>query len=279
MMEVKEVKVNVPEGQLISTEIKDGVCTLRFEVEEKVFSELNVEEEAFETAVNEPKIFYESEIEEIFVLVEASKLSLTDDFMKYRPKNIKEWKFKMTLKSVIRKGISDFWCMRMDPFLIPGTGDRRPIDFNGIDFKKEPVPLDEMIETTCYNWFHIARELCPKRYSRLGTKSQYIAFLGVLIKRLVEDGRDVDEAWNIVCNDSTKLTCGEELKLDNRDFYGITKTFKIITSNDRSECWLAGGYFKTHSDPAFRYTLADLEPSKRILRRAYYSVGWIVLNK
>jgi len=279
MKEVKEVKVNVPEGRLISTEIKDGVCTLRFEVEEKnSASELNVEEDVSETAVNEPKVFSESEIEEIFVLVEASKLNLTDDFMKYRPKNIKEWKFKMALKSVIRKGIPDFWCMRMNPFLVPGV--RRPIDFNGIDFKKEPVPLDEMIETTCANWWHIARELCPKRKSRLGTKSQYIAFLGVLIKRLVEDGRDVDEAWDVVCNDSTKLVFGEKLKLNNRDFYGITETFKIITSNNRSKFLLAGGYFKTQSNRTFCYELAELVLTDDIIRpRAYYSVGWIVLNE
>ena len=39
MKEVKEIKINVPEGRLISVEVKDGVCTLRIEVAEEIISE------------------------------------------------------------------------------------------------------------------------------------------------------------------------------------------------------------------------------------------------
>ena len=45
----------------------------------------------------------------------------------------------------------------------------------------------------------------PERASRLGIKTEYIAFLGVLIKKLVDSGWKVDDAWDAVCNDSKKL--------------------------------------------------------------------------
>lgn len=47
----------------------------------------------------------------------------------------------------------------------------------------------------------------------IGTKSQYIAFLGVLIKRIVDKGWTVDEAWKAVCSDSKKL--GHYINSDN----------------------------------------------------------------
>ena len=42
-----------------------------------------------------------------FILVPASTLSLTDDFMRHRPNNFRERRFKEHLTKVINSGISE----------------------------------------------------------------------------------------------------------------------------------------------------------------------------
>ena len=47
--------------------------------------------------------------DEMFVLIEASKLSRDDEFMQYKPKFDSEKELKDLLEVVIKKGIPDFW--------------------------------------------------------------------------------------------------------------------------------------------------------------------------
>ena len=131
--------------------------------------------------------------DEMFVLIEASKLSMDDEFMKHKPNSKRELVLKNALEAVIKKGIPNFWRPRMDPTLDKAEN---------ICFKTGKKPA----VGKSYNWWRDnAKKFNPRRKSRLGTKSQYIAFLGVLIKTLIAEDWTVDEAWDAVCNNSEKL--------------------------------------------------------------------------
>ena len=95
--------------------------------------------------------------------------------------------------------------------------------------------------------------------SRLGSRMEYVAFLGVLIKILVAEGWDVETAWDAVCNDSSKLghyATSEDAKNQLEptgsrkigEFYDLANTYKILAMDDeeideRKGFWLAGGAY------------------------------------
>ena len=223
-------------------------------------------------------VFSIQEEDDIFVCIKASELSLDDEFMQHRPKNVREQRFKDSLEAVICKGIADFWRPRMDP-----SFDK----MGNIYFKAGEKPA----VGKSYNWWRDnAKKFNPKRESRLGTKSQYIAFLGVLIKTLVAEGWDIDKAWNAVCNDSKKLghywnsvEAKHELELTGSraiaGFYDIANTPKILAEDEEVkqdyDFLLAGGNYRDYSD---NVPLAFVGLSYRCVDSCYDSVGWIVLS-
>jgi len=260
MKEVKEIKVNVPEGQLISAEVKDGVCTLCIEVAEEMIPEVvsSIQEE-----------------DDIFVCIKASELSFDDEFMKHKPKTKREKEFKDLLEEVIKKGIADFWRPRMDPTL-----DKA----GNICFRagKEPAISNS------YNWWRDnAKKFNPKRKSRLGTKSQYIAFLGVLMKALVDEGWTVSEAWDSVCNDSKKLGHYRNSEKAKRKveptgsreivgFYDLANTCKLLAEDEEAGgFWLASGSYLGDS---IGNSLVDLGYGYDCDGGLNRGVGWLVLS-
>ena len=213
--------------------------------------------------------------DEMFVLIEASKLCMDDEFMQYQPKTDREKMFKALLEEVIKKGIADFWRPRMDPTLD---------EVENICFKigKKPAVGNS------YNWWREnAKKFNPMRKSRLGTKSQYIAFLGVFIKTLVAEGWTLDEAWNAVCNDSKKLGHywnSENAKHDFEPtgsraiagFYDLANTCKVLEDEEETiEFWLVGGSYR---DGSYYVPLADLGHRNFCNLNLNFSVGWIVLS-
>jgi hypothetical protein len=217
--------------------------------------------------------------ENVFVLVEASKLSLDDKFMKHNPTTAKEKEFKELLTKVIRKGIKDFYRPKYDPsFYGDGTD---------VTFKAGNKPAVGKF----YNWWKkVAKEFMPERRSRLGTKSEYVAFLGVLIKKLVEDEKwSVAKAWDAVCNNSKELghyLNSEDAKHRFEDtgmreicgFFDLANAYKIL-AEDEDDCtggfWLAGGGYNTGG----RYhSLADLCRGAFLNFDGFDSVGWFVLS-
>ena len=212
---------------------------------------------------------------DVLKLVEASKLSLDDKFMQYEPeKGTKEARFKESLTKVIQSGVSDFWRPNLDP------------------------SFDETGESICYvagkkpavgkskNWW---KEVAKKVVLQEGTKKQYVAFLGCLIKKLVEKGWEVSQAWYAVCSDSKKLGHywnSEYTKHDFEmtgsrevcDFYDLGNSFKILAEDEEEKAvgfWLAGGGCNANSD---NFPLADLELNHDVDNDYYNSVGWLVLN-
>ena len=208
------------------------------------------------------------------ILVEASKLLLKDSFMSHKPKTKAEKKFKETLTEVIKTGIEDFYRPAMDPSFADGI--KTKIHYNAGDLPATGKS---------YNWWE---ETVKDSKWCLGTKAQYVAFLGVLIKMLVAKGWTCCEAWDAVCNDSKKL--GHYRDSDNakhqfedtgsREICGLfdlANTYKILAKDkEAGGFWLAGGDYNddSHCNP-----LTCLVLNYNFNFYPYYSVAWLVLKK
>jgi len=212
--------------------------------------------------------------EEMFVLVEASKLSLDDEFMRHVPKTPEECKLKTQLETVIKRGIANFYRPRMDP-AFDGTYN---IFFNS--------GLKPAVGRNGYWWLTNAKKYAPERKSRLGTNSEYIAFLGVLIKMLIAKNWTMDEAWHAVCNDSKSLgnyrnslnAYPDYESTGSREVVGfcdLANTWKLLSDDGNSEFWLAGGHYFSVStiNP-----LADLRQDNICFDNLVGAVGWIVME-
>lgn len=254
-----EIEIKVSGGRITNAEVlSDGRC--------KLVVEATVPEMVTEVST-EVK-------DDTFVLVEASKLTLNDEFMQYQPKTNAEEKFKEQLERAIQRELKDFYCPKYDPSFNE--------DGNGISYEVGKKPA----VGKSYNWWNrVAKEFKPDN-SRLGTKTEYVAFLGVLIKKLVSIGWTVAEAWNAVCSDSKKLGHywnSEDAKHDFEPtgcreicgFYDLANTYKILSDDEADGFWLAGGnyYDFSYDDP-----LAYLAHFISLNYDDYYSVGWLVLD-
>jgi len=211
-----------------------------------------------------------------FILVPASTLSLTDKFMVFHtPRTYQEKAFKKLLTKVIKSGVSDFYRPKLDP----------SFDKQGkICYQAGLKPA----VGKSYNWWEKnAKEFCPERKSRLGTESEYVAFLGVLIKKLVENGWKVAMAWNAVCNDSREL--GHYWKstgalhdfepTGSREICGfcdLANAYKILAEDkEAGGFWLAGVYYNSYG---FYCPLADIHHYYYRHNEDDFSVGWLVLE-
>ncbi len=125
---------------------------------------------------------------------------------------------------------------------------------------------------------------------------EYVAFLGVLIKKLVESGWRIADSWYAVCSDSKKIghywdsveTLHAFEPTGSRcicGFCDLANTNKILTCNTEilpstiaTYYWLASAPFCAKSSDS---PLARLECDN--LRFRYFdwnnSVGWLVLEK
>ena len=140
-----------------------------------------------------------------------------------------------------------------------------------------------------YNWWEkTAIEFMPDRGSRLGTRTEYVAFLGVLLKKLIKKGWIKAEAWEAVCNDSRELghyrdsenaKNGFELTGSREIFgyYDLANACKILKMDVgfHDNCWIAGG---SYSAKGYWYPLADIGLEYEG-DHDYEFVGWLVLEK
>ena len=210
------------------------------------------------------------------ILIEAEKLSVDDKFMKHRPRTVKEKDTKQLILEAINSKVKNFYRPIMDPTLCYGE-----IEF--IAGKKPAVGKS-------YNyWSEAVKRYIPTLNTRLGTRLEYGAFLGVLIKELVKMGMTVKGAWNVVCNDSKKLghyhnskngqyalepTCSRCVC----GFYDLGNTYKILAKDtDDDDFYLAGG---SYQGPGFYHTIATLrkDSSWNADLKLRSSVGWLVFS-
>ena len=216
------------------------------------------------------------QLESIFKRVPASELRLDDAFMKYQPKTNAERNFKELVETAIKNGLKDFWRPVYDP----------SFDDNGRIYY-EPGKMPAVGKS--YNWWEKnAKAFCPERGSRLGTKSEYVAFLAVLIKDLVASGWKVSDAWNAVCCDSKELGHYRNSKdakhafetTGSRDicgWYDLANSYKILAEDEEAGgFWLAGGCYYYYSDYV---PLAVLCRNFYRFNFNFISCGWLVLTE
>ena len=213
-------------------------------------------------------------VESLFKLVPASLLTLEDDWLKYQPKTIAEMKFKNMVEDAIKSGIKDFWRPVCDP----------SFDDNGC-ICYEPGKKPAVGKS--YNWWkENAKNFCPERGSRLGTKFEYVAFQAVLIKELVASGKSLSWAWNAVCSDSFAL--GHYWNSENAKYafentgsreicgwYDLANSNKILMEDQEADVfWFAGGCYGNFS--SFN-SLTNLYHCYKCNEDNSISCGWLVL--
>lgn len=223
MKTTTEIEIKVSGAKVTNaTVMPSGTCQLTIEMANAVSNETEVKDNAF-------------------VLVEASKLSLNDEFMQYEPEPGRECEFKCLLTNAIKSGLKDFKRPKGD------------LSFNegGICYEYGKAPA----VAKSYNWWNqVAKKFKPEYNSRLGTMTEYVAFLGVLIKQLVEMGWSIKRAWDAVCNDSRELCyyCNSEYAKHDYKSTGCIeicglydlekKCYKILAEDEEAGgFWLAGG--------------------------------------
>ena len=211
-----------------------------------------------------------------FILIDAESLSMEDRFMQHNPKNFRERKTKELIKEAIQKGVKNFYKPKGD---VSFTVDGRDICYK---------PGEKPAIGKTYEWYaKVAKKFYPERNSRLGSKLEYGAFLGVLIKRLVKEGKPVYWAWKAVCSDSRELGCYCDPKNVMRDFEptgsreicgfcDLANTFKILAwDTEAYGFWRVGGSCGVDSTD---YPLANfyLGSNRNAIR--CHAVCWLVLS-
>lgn len=244
-------------------------------------------------------------ISDIFMPVKVSSLGIRD-FVKYAPITENQEKFKQEIIGVISKGIKDFWHPKFDPAF---CNFRTEISFSSKWHKKQQEKMLEqkyihpINSEICYapnkrpaigknyEWWNAnAKDFWPDRSSRLGTKDEYIAFLGFILKKLILSGWNVNAAWYAICDDSRALGHYWDSPNAQKDdfertgkreicgFCDLGNTMKILAPNCEEDdgIWIAGGCYY---DEGKYNPLADLFCF--ISPTIYHpeGVGWIILEE
>lgn len=254
---MKIVETILPVGEVVEIKkLPDGRSLVVQEVSEEVVP-------AF-------KVLSEDEL----VLIEAERLSLGDKFMQHEPCTEAEDKAKNLIIESIVAGVKSFYRPKFDP----------SFSADGIQFVAGKKPA---VGKSYEWWYDVANRYASSRNSRLGTCLEYGAFLGVLIKRLAQEGKTVEWAWAAVCNDSKEL--GHYFDSDNAKyefehtgsrlsygFYDLGNTCKILAADDSSSYfWLAGG---SCIDCGSNLPIATLNHKDCRCSGYNDSVGWIVFS-
>lgn len=218
-------------------------------------------------------------VQDIFVKIEASKLSFKDKFMSFCPRTEEEHKLYDEVVYVIKTGVKDFWRPKYDPsFSEDGT------NICYVPGKKPAVGKSHEW------WKKVAKEFKPECESRLGTKYEYIAFLAVLIKNMVANGWKVSDAWYAVCNSSERLGhywnsvdawyriaptgCHEFC-----DFFDLANVPKFLAGYEGGRgyrgFWYASGNWKSLGG---QFPLANLVKNFLGTHDDYNMVGWLVFD-
>ena len=215
-------------------------------------------------------------IEKMFHIINASSLTPEDKLFQYKPENDRQYYFKKDLISAIESGLTDFRAPRLDP----------SFDENkNICYKPGVQPITKVLPKC---WDQLAKAFMPEKNSRLGTVNERFAFLGFLLKYLIEKRKYCPStAWKVICNDSKKL--GNYMDSRNAsvflpeptgnrgigEWYDLANTCKLTKQNVNACGFsLFGGNFR---DFGREQPLA----SQRVVSNQFnidYSVGWIILD-
>ena len=216
---------------------------------------------------------------EDILFVDASNLKTSDDFLRFRARTKNQKIFKDLVKLAIKSGLKDFYIPALDPSEENGK----------IFFKAGNKPA---INHDFKWWKRTAEEFCPERGSRLGSKLEYVAFCGWLMKRMLKADWKIDEVWALVCDDSQEIGYYKKLlwnymRLDfvysssdveltgSRPVTGkcdLCNVYKVLLGEEENDYYIASGYSSraNHAIAHIYHETTGWYPS---------SVGWIILTK
>lgn len=261
-----EMKFEVSNGRIKNVQLKpDGSCTLIVEIEFKKGE--NVE-------INEYKKPKKLRTFKDFILIEASKITPEEKLYK---KLVKHEPFKSILCSPVENGtLKDFYIAGMDGSL----------DENG---KLQFAKGEQVAVKLSYNESEKkALEFDPEHNSRLGTITEYFAFLYILIDELIKSGWTFRKAYKAVVKDSVKLghyfnSKGAKKEFENTGlrnicgFMDLGNTQKILAKDERYKFfYIAGGSYFSSS---YYDTLANYYTCVDYMKQQLFATPWIVCTK
>lgn len=261
--------------------LEDGTCTLEFDVEIEV-EEPKPKQQQSETKVetlqtkSDTSNANSNSANQNYIIVDVENLSLDDEFTKFQTQTTYEKSFRGELFTVIKKNKLKNFCK---PIYDPSISGNQ-----GIAFASN---MDPALGMSFKQWFEIARTINPSKNSRIGSRDEYIAFLGFLIKKMVEAGVPIEKAWNSVCDDSSNIgVYASEVSFQNVlrktgskgicGFYDLANTQKVLLSDlsyAANYYWKAGG---TYKDQGSRKPLVTFEFYTDSITPLTDSVGWII---
>lgn len=216
-------------------------------------------------------------IEKYFPIVRASTLSLDDEFLKHEPKRSQQTNLKMDIILAIASGLPDFRAQIMDSSL----------DNEEICFKAGMKPA---VGKTTEWWKKKVEAFMPEKHSRIGTIKQRSAFLGLIIKYLIEErGYTVRDAWEAVCNQSRNLGHYWDSENPKHDFeetgsrqvgewYDLGNVCKIVLGDNTGRFFCMGGFYGCDGKDATLPYLTDLSFSFGEDVWLSLSVAWMVMD-
>lgn len=215
-----------------------------------------------------------------FPIVPASTITTNSSILQYKPQNMAQAQLKVDLQRIAKMGMPDFRAQAMDPY-INAKGEVCYEEYCNAEIKKSAKDWDKEL-----------KNFLPQMNSRMGTKLQYSAFLGLLIKQLVEERQyNLKRAWYEVCNDSSKIAnCWDSPRYTTKygvkepsgsrkigKWYDLGNTRKIVIAeqNMQYKYYSCGSNYATEGFiHPLTFSMILLTPSKP----DYDSTGWCVMD-
>lgn len=205
------------------------------------------------------------------VLIPASNHPIYEVVLKHKPRNNRERAFWNDLKQVVTNS-------KVKSFLVP-IYDASIAEDGTLQFVAGCKPA------VGYSYNEL-KKMVKKKRIRLGRKSQYILFLGMLIYRLIKEGWSEEDAWNAVCTDSKELGHYSD-SVDAKPDFELTGSREVaswirdrgnackVVGDDKyiNLCWHAGGYYQCYGNC---YPLADMFCIDDPDYHCEHGVGWFV---
>lgn len=189
------------------------------------------------------------EFEKMFPIVDIENVSLQDNFMQYEPETDLEKRVKANIIRAKEIGMKNFRKPCMDPSF---ADDGETIIYCA---GEEPA-----VNKSALWWYEKASKLMPEKNIRMIDDLQKDAWLGILIKELVEDEiYEVKEAWKAVCVDSKYIGHYRNSKNPKYYFertgsrkigkwYDLGNTCKIVKKREASGFVIFGGSCSSRGD-------------------------------
>ena len=135
---------------------------------------------------------YFRRFDEAFPIINPREL-VGHKLLKYRTKTERQKKLLADIRKAIKLNLTAFRVPCMDP----------SEEYGEIVFKPGNIPV---VQYSPFWWDRTWKEFMPSKNSRSGTELHWAAFLGMLMKHLIEEKNySVEKAWKAVCDDSHNL--------------------------------------------------------------------------